>query len=61
MEPTIEKENIVLPPSNYQEENEGQQAKIETPEHVGDVLHGTIPTPIPPLASTPRRRTPKRI
>ena len=24
MEPTVEKENIGLPPSNYQEENKGQ-------------------------------------
>ena len=48
MEPTIEEENINqtidedvgLPPSNYQEENEGQQATYtETLERLVDVLH----------------------
>ena len=58
MEPTIEKENIGLPPSNYQEENERQQATTKTPDRVGDALHGTLP---PQLASTQRRRTPKCI
>ena len=48
----VEKENIGLPPSKYNEENEGQQATTETPKHLGDALHGRIPTPLPPLEST---------
>ena len=56
MEPTVEEENINrtidedvgLPPSNYQEDSEGQQVATENP------------TPLPPLEST-RRRTPKCI
>ena len=60
MEPTIEEENVIwtidedvgLPPSNYQEENQGQQATIETPEHLVDELHDGIPTPLPPLEIT---------
>ena len=50
MEPTVEEENVIwtidedagLPPSNYQEENEGQKTTTETPEHLGDALHGTL-------------------
>ena len=60
MEPTVEEKNIIrtidedvgLPPSNYQEENEGQQATTETPEHIVDALDDRIPTPLPPLEST---------
>ena len=68
MEPTVEEENINrtidedvgLPPSNYQEESEGQQVATETPERIVDALDDRNPTPLPPLEST-RRRTPKRI
>ena len=68
MEPTVEEENIIrtidedvgLPPSNYQEENEGQQVSTEMPERIVDALDDRNPTPLPPLEST-RRRTPKRI
>ena len=64
MEPTVEEENINrtidqyvrVPPSNYQEQNEGQQATIKTLEHPIDVLQGTVTTPLPPLASTRRRK-----
>ena len=46
MEPTVEEENINrtinedvgLPPSNYQEESEGQQVATETPERMVDAL-----------------------
>ena len=52
MEPTVEEENVIwtidedvgLPPSNYQEENERQQATTKTPECLGDALHARIPT-----------------
>ena len=54
-------EDTGLTPSNYQEENEGQQATTETPDRVGNALYGTLPPTITQLASTPRRRTPKRI
>ena len=68
MEPTVEEENIIwtinedvgLPPSNYQEENEGQQVATEMPERIVDALEDRNPTPLPPLEST-RRRTPKCI
>ena len=68
MEPTVEEENINrtinedvgLPPSNYQEESEGQQVATETPERMVDALDDRNPTPLPPLQSA-RRRTPKRI
>ena len=60
MEPTVEEENINrtidedvgLPPSNYQEENEGQQVATEMPERIIDVLDDRNPTPLPPLEST---------
>ena len=54
------KEDVQVPQSNYQEENEGQHATTETPEHTGHVLHSTIPTPLLPSTST-RQRTTKRI
>ena len=46
MEPTVEEENINrtidedvgLPPSNYQEESEGQQVATEMPKHIVDAL-----------------------
>ena len=68
MEPTVEEENVIrtidedieLPPSNYQEENEGQQVSTKTPECTVDALDDRIPNPLPPLEST-RRRTPNRI
>ena len=68
MEPTIEEENIIctihedvgLPPSNYQEENEGKQVATEMPECIVDALDDRIPTPLPPLEST-HGRTPTRI
>ena len=68
MEPIVEEENIIqtidedvgLPPSNYQEENEGQQVSTEMPECIIDALDDRIPTPLPPLERT-RQRTPKRI
>ena len=68
MEPNVEEELVIrtidedvgLPPSNYQEENEGQQVATKMPEHFVDALDDRIPTPLPPLEST-RRRTPKRI
>ena len=68
MEPTVEEENINwtidddigLPPSNYQEDSEGQQVATETPERIVDALEDRNPTPLPPLEST-RRRTPKHI
>ena len=68
MEPTVEEENINrtidedvgLPPSNYQEDSEGQQVATETPERIVDALEDRNPTPLPPLEST-RRRTLKRI
>ena len=68
MEPIVEEENINwtidedvgLPPSNYQEESEGQQVATETPKHIVDALDDRNPTPLPPLEST-RRRTPKHI
>ena len=60
MEPTVEEENVIhpinedvgLPPSNYQEENEGQEVATEMPERIVDVLDDRIPTPLPPLEST---------
>ena len=60
MEPTIEEENIIrtiyedfgLPPSNYQEENEGQPSTTEMQERIVDALDDRIPTPLPPLEST---------
>ena len=60
MEPTVEEENIIwtidedvgLPPSNYQEENEGQQVSTETPERIVDALYDINPTLLPPLEST---------
>ena len=60
MEPTVEEENINrtidedvgLPPSNYQEESEGQQVAIETPEHIVYALDDRNPTPLPPLERT---------
>ena len=60
MEPTVEEENINqtidedfgIPPSNYQEENEGQQVATEMPEHIVDALDDRNPTPLPPLKST---------
>ena len=68
IEPTVEEENIIrtidedvgLPPSNYQEENEGQQVATEMPEHIVDALDDRNTTLLPPLEST-RRRTPKCI
>ena len=68
MEPTVEEENINrtidedvgLPPSNYQEENQGQQVATETLERIVDALDDRIPTPLPPLEST-HRGTPKSI
>ena len=47
MEPTVEEENIIrtidedvgLPPSNYQEENEGQKVATEMSERIVDVLY----------------------
>ena len=63
MELTVEEENIIrtidedvgLPPSNYHEENEGQQATTEMPECIVYVLDDRIPTPLPPLESTHQR------
>ena len=57
MEPTVEEENVIrtiaedigLPPSNYQEENEGQQVATEMPEHIVDALDDRNPNPLPPL------------
>ena len=68
MEPTVEEENINrtidedvgLPPSNYQEESEGQQISTKMPECIVDALDDRNPTPLPPLEST-RRRTLKHI
>ena len=68
MEPIVEEENVIwtidedvgLPPSNYQEENEGQQVSTEMPERIVNALDDRNPTPLPPLEST-CRRTPKRI
>ena len=62
MEPIVEEENINrtidedvgLPPSNYQEESEGQQVATETPERIVDALDDRNPTPLPPLESTRR-------
>ena len=62
MEPTVEEENINwaidedvgLPPSNYQEESEGQQVATEMPERIVDALDDRNPTPLPPLESTCR-------
>ena len=53
MEPTVEEENINrtidedvgLPPSNYQEESEGQQVATETPKRIVDELDDRNPTP----------------
>ena len=57
MEPTVEEENIIwtidedvgLPPSNYQEENEGQQVATETPKRIVDALDDRNLTPLPAL------------
>ena len=53
-------EDVGLPPSNYQEENEGQQVATKTPERIGDALDDRNPTPLPPSEST-HHRTPKHI
>ena len=57
MEPIVEEENVIrtidedvgIPPSNYQEESEGQQVATKTPEHIVDALDDRSPTPLPPL------------
>ena len=67
-DPTVEEENINrtidedvgLPPSNYQEESEGQQVATKMPEHIFDALDDRNPTPLPPLEST-HQRNPKHI
>ena len=52
--------DVQLPPSILQQENEGQRTLVEISEHLDILVHGTVPTPLPPLANT-RRRTLKRI
>ena len=57
MEPTVVEENINrtidedvgLPPSNYQEESEGQQVATKIQERIVDALDDRNPTPLPPL------------
>ena len=46
MEPIVD---VGLPPSNYQEESEGQQVATETPERIVDALDDRNPTPLTPL------------
>ena len=57
MEPTVD---VGLPPSNYQEESEGQQVSTKMPKCIVDALNDRNPTPLPLLEST-HRRTSKRI
>ena len=53
-------EDFQLPLSDCQEDTEGHEAHVQTPDRPGDMVQGAIPTSLPPLA-TSRRRTPKRI
>ena len=49
-----------MPPSDRQEDTEGHEAHVQTPDRPSDMVQGAIPTSLPPLA-TSRKRNPKRI
>ena len=49
------KENVQISTTSLHQENERQKGPIEMVVHPNDVVHDTIPTPLPPLASTHRR------
>ena len=49
-----------MPPSDCQEDTKGHEAHVQTPNQLGDMVEGVVPTSLPPLA-TSRRRTPKHI
>ena len=45
-------EDFQLAPSNHQEDTEGHEAHVQTPDRTGDMVHGAIPTSLPPLATS---------
>ena len=53
-------EDLQLPLSDHQEDTEGHAAHVQMPDQPGDMVQGTIPTSLPPLACS-LRRTPKHI
>ena len=53
-------EDLQLPPSDHQEDTKGDEAHFQMPDRPDDIVHGAVPTSLPPLA-TSCRRTPKCI
>ena len=64
----LEEDNVVhttqkdfqLPPFDRQKETEGHDSHVQMPDHPSDMVQGTVPTSLPPLA-TSRQRNPKCI